>query len=139
MTVWMRQSGLRSLPPTRTGALIATVRGARCRVRPEEEADAGGRKWEAFKLYTALVLRLKTFDVPSEVPTKLRELAAEETVRNELAAGKLWDGVARQISPAAPPSKAALAQLQRIVKQHPDTEAARQAQAVLDRASGASE
>lgn len=119
--------------------LAAVVKERDAAIKNAEVADAGGRKWEAFKLYTALVLRFKTFDVPSEVPTKLRELAAEEAVRNELAAGKLWDGVARQISPAAPPSKAALAQLQRIVKQHPDTEAARQAQAVLDRASGASE
>ncbi|MBA4017986.1 MAG: hypothetical protein C0483_12500 [Pirellula sp.] len=108
-------------------------------IKAADEADAAGRKWEAFKLYTALVLRFKTFDVPTEIHVKLRELPTTEAVRNELAAGKLWDGVARQLSPAAPPSKGALAQLQRIVKQHPDTEAARHAQLVIDRAAVASQ
>ena len=119
--------------------LAAVAKERDASIKAADEAYAGDRKWEAFKLYTTLVLRFKTFDLPSEVLTKLRELPTDEAVRNELAAGKLWDGVARQLSPTAPPSKGALAQLQRIVKQHPDTEAARQAQAVLDRASCASQ
>lgn len=119
--------------------LAAVAKERDAAIKAADDADAGGRKWEAFKLYTALVLRFKTFDVPTEVHTKLRELAVDEAVRNELAAGKLWDGVARQFSPTAAPSKGALSQLQRLVKQHPDTEAARHAQAVLDRTSGASQ
>lgn len=119
--------------------LAAVAKERDAAIRSADDAHAGGRKWEAFKLYTALVLRFKTFDVPSEVHAKLRELATDDAVRNELAAGKLWDGVARQLPPGAPPSKSAVGQLQRIVKQHPDTEAARQAQAALDRAGGASQ
>ncbi|MGC3968426.1 MAG: TlpA disulfide reductase family protein [Pirellulales bacterium] len=98
-------------------------------------ADEGGRKWDAYKKYQALVVRFKSYDVPADAHASIRTLAVDPAVRNELAANKLWESAARQFSPTAPPSKGATAALQRIVTQHPDTEAARNAQAVLDRAA----
>jgi len=89
---------------------------------------AAGNKWDAFKAYSFFTARFKGYDLPADATTTLKELAAEEAVRNQLAALKLWDSAQRQTGSAT------TATLKRILNQYPDTEAAGLAQAALDKA-----
>ncbi len=90
--------------------------------------------WKSYKAYALLAARFRGFDLPADVLTALKELGAEETVRAELAASKQWETVQRALGPAgAAPSKAVVGQLQRLVHQYPNTEAAAGAQAALTR------
>ncbi|MBL9081772.1 MAG: TlpA family protein disulfide reductase [Planctomycetales bacterium] len=113
--------------------LAAVMKELENQVAAAKSADDGGQKWNAYKGYSAVVVKFKGYEVPAAAHDAVRTLATDPAVRNELAAQKLWETAARQLSPAGPPSKAAAAQLQRIVTQHPDTEAGRRAQAALER------
>lgn len=121
------------MPETKAAAekLMAAVQ-----IELDKEAEAakqtlaGGNKWDAYKAYAALVAKFKGYDLPSDALTTVKELATEETVRTELAAGKLWDSAQRQSG------NGAAATMKRITKQYPGTEAATQAQAWLDKAAG---
>lgn len=97
-----------------------------------KQARAAGEAWKAYKAYAVLASRFRGFDLPSEVLTSLKELGADEKIRAELAASKQWETVQRSLGAAEPP-KTAVGQLQRLVRQFPNTEAAAHAQAALDR------
>lgn len=91
--------------------------------------DAGD-KWQAYKAYNRLAARFKGYELPSDVPTRVKELATDETVRLELAASKLLESALRQGGPAG------LQTLKRLTKQYPETESGRAAQGILDKAAG---
>jgi thiol-disulfide isomerase/thioredoxin len=92
-----------------------------------KQSLAAGNKWDAYKAYSFLSMRFKGYDLPSDAQPTLKELAADEKVKNQIAALKLWDSAQRQTAAAAANS------MRRIVNQYPDTEAAALAQAALDK------
>ncbi len=92
------------------------------------------KKWDAFKRYSVIPTRFKGFAVPNDVATTIKELTADDTIKEEQVAIKKLD-LARQTAAKSPTGlKLAIKQLQTLVKDHADTEAAREAQQLLDQA-----
>lgn len=94
------------------------------------QARDGGDKWQAFKQYTALATKFKGFELPTDAVSTLKDLGADEGVKKELVAAKQWEAAQRVVAGGGLAGKSAAS---RIATQFPDTEAGRQAQAVLDR------
>jgi thiol-disulfide isomerase/thioredoxin len=90
-------------------------------------------KWEAYKAFAAVGLRFKGLEIPAEAAAALAELAADSSVRTELAAKTQWESIERVLATGGV-NKAASGRLERLTKQFPGTEAAAKAQAVLERA-----
>lgn len=86
-----------------------------------------GNKWQAYKVYNRLSGRFKGYDLPEEVTTRVKELAATDAVKQELQAFKLFETAQKQQGPAA------LGVLKRIVKQFPDTESGQASQEILSK------
>ena len=91
-----------------------------------------GNHWEAFKGFSAIPVRFKGFEIPPAVATHVTDLSRNDEVKKEQAAQKLL--VRAQQSAAKSPNnlKAAIKQLQTIVKEYPTTEAGLDAQEYLD-------
>lgn len=93
------------------------------------------KKWDAFKRYSVIPLKFKGFTVPAEVTTTLKELSTDETVKEEQAALKQFDLAAQSAARSPSARKGALKQLEKLIKDHPTTEAATEAQKIIDQAS----
>ena len=93
-----------------------------------------GDKWAAYKSYALASEKFKGYDLPTEVRDQLKSLAGDDKVKMNLAASKLLDTARKQVNNP----KTALATLARIVKQYPESDAAKQAQTFLDQAGGKS-
>lgn len=96
-----------------------------------------GKKWDAFKRYSAIPMKFKGFTIPADVNSTLKELAADEAIKEEQAAMRQLD-IAMQAAARSPASrKGAIKQLEKLVKDHPDTEAAAEAQKLIEQAATA--
>lgn len=93
-----------------------------------------GKKWDAFKRYSAIPLKFKGFAVPAEVSSTLKELAADEAIKEEQAAMRQFDAAVQAASRSPSARKGAIKQLEKLVKDHPDTEAAVEAQKLIEQA-----
>ncbi len=93
-----------------------------------------GKKWEAFKRYSAIPLKFKGFAVPAEVNSSLKELSADEAVKEEQAAMRQFDAAVQAASRSPSARKGAIKQLEKLIKDHPDTEAATEAQKLIEQA-----
>lgn len=93
-----------------------------------------GKKWDAYKKYSAIPLKFKGFVVPAEVHSTLKELTADEAVKKEQAALRQLDIAVQAASRSPSARKGAIKQLEKLVKDHPDTEAATEAQKLIEQA-----
>lgn len=94
-----------------------------------------GKKWDAFKRYSAIPIKFKGFAVPAEVNTTLKELTADESVKEEQAAMRQFDFAVQAASRSASARKGAIKQLEKLIKDHPDTEAAAEAQKLIEQSA----
>jgi hypothetical protein len=95
-------------------------------------AEKSGNLWQAYRVLQTLPQRYKGFEIPKSVTTDVNRLAANETVKTELSANRkleLAKKTARSTSKSA--RARVIRQLEVIVKQFPNTEAAKQASAIL--------
>ncbi|GDY08510.1 MAG: hypothetical protein DWI21_01505 [Planctomycetota bacterium] len=93
-----------------------------------------GKKWEAFKRYAVIPLKFKGFAVPADVSSTLKELAADEAIKGEQAAMRQFDAAVQTASRSPSARKGAIKLLEKLIKDHPDTEAAAEAQKVVEQA-----
>ncbi len=93
------------------------------------------KKWEAYKRYSLIPTKFKGFLVPADVATKIKELSADDAVKEELVAAKVLDMAKQSASKSASSRKGAIRQLQNLVKDHPSTEAAQEAEQLLKEAT----
>ena len=79
-------------------------------------------------------MKFKGFAVPSDVATTLKELSGDDAVKEELAAFKTLE-LAKQSAAKSPTArKGAIKQLQTLIKDHGNTEAAQEAEEILKQA-----
>ncbi|MBC7816143.1 MAG: redoxin domain-containing protein [Planctomycetaceae bacterium] len=93
------------------------------------------KKWDAFKRYSVIPNRFKGFTVPSEVASNLKDLASDDAIKGEQAAMKQLDLAIQAASRSPSARKGALKQLQKLIDEHPTTEAAGEAQKLIEQAS----
>lgn len=91
-----------------------------------------GKKWEAFKRYGAISTKFKGFAIPADVGSTLKELSTDEAIKEEQAAMRQFDLAAQSASRSPSARKGAIKQLEKLIKDHPDTEAAAEAQKVIE-------
>lgn len=94
-----------------------------------------GKKWEAFKRYSAIPIKFKGFAVPAEVSSTLKELSVDDVIKEEQAAMRQFDIAAQSASRSPNARKGAIKLLEKLIKDHPDTEAAAEAQKVIEQAA----
>jgi hypothetical protein len=104
-------------------------------VAAAEKSLMDDKKWDAYKRYSAVPLKFKGYAVPSDVAAKIKELAMDDAIKEELSAAKLLDMVLQNASKSAAGRKGAIRQLQNLVKDHPNTEAAQKAEQLLKEAN----
>lgn len=94
-----------------------------------------GKKWDAFKRFSVIPNKFKGFTVPTEVTSNLKELMTDEAIKEEQTAMKQLDLAIQAASRSPTARKGALKQLEKLVKDHPDTEAAAEAQKLIEQAA----
>lgn len=94
-----------------------------------------GKKWEAFKRYSAITIKFKGFAIPAEVNSTLKELATDDAIKEEQAAMRQFDFAMQAAARSPSARKGAIKQLEKLIKDHPDTEAAAEAQKVIEQAA----
>jgi AhpC/TSA family protein len=93
------------------------------------------KKWEAYKRFSLIPTKFKGFAVPADIATKIKDLSADDAVKEELAAAKVLDLAKQSASKSASGRKGAIKLLQNLVKDHPNTEAAQEAEHLLKEAT----
>lgn len=98
-----------------------------------KKSNDTGSKWAAYKGFASIQTKFKGYEIPAEVPDAVKELAASDDVKKELAASKVFDTIQKAAAKAYTPSqqKSVKGQLERLVKQYPGTEAAQDAAKML--------
>jgi hypothetical protein len=89
------------------------------------------KKWEAFKRYSAIPARFKGFTVPSEVATRIKDLSDDEAIKEEQLALRLLETTLQNAARSPTAQKGAARLLQKLIDDHPNTEAAAEAQKLL--------
>lgn len=96
------------------------------------KASEAGDKWAAYKALARLQADFKGYELPGDVAQKHNELAKDPKVTGELAAQKKLETALKALNgPTDSARRRGAAQLQQLVRDHPDTEAAAQAQKLL--------
>lgn len=91
-----------------------------------------GSKWQIYKAYYELGKRFAGFSLPEEVEAKKSELAGDEQVKKELAALKALEGIKRGFGSTSPNARrTAVSRLKKLAQDFPETDAAKEAQAIL--------
>jgi peroxiredoxin len=92
----------------------------------------GKQSWEAYKVYAGVKERFAGYELPTDVAAKLKELEANNQVKNEVAAAKALEGAAKMLrSNSASTQRSAVTRLKKLVLDYANTEAAAQAQQYL--------
>jgi thiol-disulfide isomerase/thioredoxin len=102
-------------------------------IAPAKSAEAAGDAWAALKTYQTAAQQFSSLPEVAGLKTTMTKLSADPKVVKELKAAKLWlaaQNAATQPNPAT--KKRAIQMAEQIVKELPETEAAKAAQAALD-------
>jgi thiol-disulfide isomerase/thioredoxin len=106
----------------------------------EQAADLrkSGDLWGAYRQYEAIATTFAGYDLPPEVAAAQKELAANAKVQKQLEAAKALAAIKKTFPQARTETarKRVIGRLEQFVRQHPDTEAADEAQQILDQAAG---
>lgn len=96
------------------------------------KAIADNEKFDAYRLYSAVKIDFKGFELPEDLSKTVRELYLDATVKKELAAMKRLDSAKMALSsPSQSTRDKARRLLAALVKTDPETQAGREAQAIL--------
>ena len=102
-------------------------------------AQQAGNSWRAYQLYRGVSSRFAGYDLPAEVATAQKELAADVGVKKQLEAAKALEGI-KKAMPAARTDvarKRVISRLEQLVVQFPETDAAKEAKELLEQAAKA--
>jgi thiol-disulfide isomerase/thioredoxin len=96
-----------------------------------------GKTWQAYEIYNSLSTRFAGFDLPAEVGSNRKKLAADPQVKAGLVASKSLESARKQLGSgnAASQNRAKLS-LEKIVQDFPGTGLADQASMLLQQATG---
>ncbi|MBS0210763.1 MAG: redoxin domain-containing protein [Planctomycetes bacterium] len=98
-----------------------------------KKASDDGKKWDAYVIYNKLTEDYKGFDLPPEVPTQKKELAASAEIKAAIAARKQIDLAKKQIALGKPANKKqAATALTKVVNDMAGNALGKEAQALLD-------
>ena len=98
-----------------------------------KEAQAAGNTWTAYQLCNQLPVRFAGFDLPKDVATLKKDLMKDAKVKAGQAALKSLDGARKLLSSGNPAlQKKAIASLEQVVSDFPDTDLSRLAQSLID-------
>ena len=98
-----------------------------------KKAQSAGNTWTVYQLCNQLSVQFAGFDLPKDVATLRKDLMKDAKVKAGLAALKSLDGVRKLLSSGNPVlQKKALATLEQIVSDFPDTDLSRLAQSLID-------
>lgn len=102
------------------------------------DAERAQQAWDAYRIYSAIQELFKGYDIPEEVGQKVKELASGDTVKTELAALKRLNSAKKALeSRREGTRKRGRRLLESLVADSPDTEAATQAQQILQQLGSA--
>lgn len=91
-----------------------------------------GKKWDAFKRFSTISAKFKGFTIPPDVTVTLKELTTDDAIKEEQAAMRQFEFAMQAASRSPTARKGAIKQLEKLVKDHPDTEAASEAQKIIE-------
>ena len=101
-------------------------------LKAAKDADEKGSAWEAYKLYGEMGPRFAGFDLPSEVDAAKKRLASDPKIKAGQVAQRDLDAAKKLLSTASAGShKKASLMLEKIAKDSPDSDAGKEAQAIL--------
>lgn len=95
-----------------------------------DTAYESGDKWSAFRSYTVLSERFKGYSLPPKVESRTKELRTDPSVKAELAAFQTLEK-AKRLATDPKQAKSAIQLLKLLAKNHAETEAGREAAALL--------
>jgi peroxiredoxin len=95
-----------------------------------DTAYESGDKWSAFRSYTVLGERFKGYSLPPKVESRTKELRTDPSVKAELAAFQTLEK-AKRLATDPKQAKNAIQLLKLLAKNHAETEAGREAAALL--------
>jgi thiol-disulfide isomerase/thioredoxin len=100
------------------------------------QAQQAGDTWRAYRLYRGVSTTFAGYDLPSEVVEAQKQLAADASVKRQLEAAKALDGIRKSLPTARTESarKRIVARLQQLAGQFSGTDAAAEAQQLLQQA-----
>jgi thiol-disulfide isomerase/thioredoxin len=97
-------------------------------------ARGRGDAWAAYKALAAIPRRFRGYEVPKEVEEVRSELASDPAVKAELAGQKELGAIRKLLAaPTDASRRRGLSQLRVLARQAPETDAAREARALLER------
>lgn len=100
------------------------------------QAQEAGNTWTAYQLSNQLPIRFAGFELPKEMATLKKELLKDPKVKAGQAAMKSLDTARKSLSSGNPAlQKKAVASLEQIISDFPDTDLSKQAQAMIDMAT----
>jgi thiol-disulfide isomerase/thioredoxin len=101
------------------------------------KAHQAGEAWRAYRLYRGVSSMFAGYDLPAEVATAQKELAADPNVKKQLEAAKSLDGIKKALPTARTDlaRKRVITRLEQLVMQYPETEAGNEAKQLLDQAT----
>jgi thiol-disulfide isomerase/thioredoxin len=99
-------------------------------VAAAEEAANSGEKWAAYKAYQKVSTTYAGFTLPDTVASRLKELAADDTVAKEVTAAKALEAAKRLLNSPSTRRSASI-RLKKLVMDHAGTEAATEAESLL--------
>ncbi len=98
-----------------------------------DEALAAGNKWQAYQTLLTIPRRFKGYAVPPEVRKKAKELATDDAIKAERVALKKVRAARKALNSRSPRGrKRATANLEKLIAKSPDSQAAKEAQELLD-------
>ncbi|MEK6258456.1 MAG: TlpA disulfide reductase family protein [Planctomycetota bacterium] len=101
-----------------------------------KEAQASGNTWTAYQLCNQLSVRFAGFDLPKDIATLKKDLMKDAKVKAGQAALKSLDAARKLLSSGNPVlQKKAIASLEQVVTDFPDTDLSRLAQSLIDSAT----
>lgn len=132
------KKSLKSGPPdVKAGAevLMAAVNAALDKqLKAAESASESGSKWAAYKEFQSLVATFKGYDLPPSVAEQIKTLSTDPAVKAELAAIKVLDGLKKNFSNTSVTVRnRTVAGLQKLVADQPETDAGKEAKAILEK------
>ena len=94
--------------------------------------EKSGNLWQSYRVLQSLSQRYKGFEIPKSVTSDVNRLEANETIKTELSANRKLELAKKSARSTSKSARArVIRQLKLIVEQYPNTEAAKQASAIL--------
>lgn len=97
-----------------------------------KSAVGSGNRWQAYKAYDEVAAQFKGYELPAEVASELKQLAADGQVKRELAAHKQLTAAKKSLSSTARAGRVgAVNRLKKLVQESSDTDAGKEAAELL--------